>query len=274
MQYDFNTNSNIILGILPKIIPKLGELDHCIPGPNQNWAENSSEVRDAYDNYVDTMFSKLGSKDVRECWLCKWKNVTYPIFTQGNSVAYQSFFDNFPDIWAKVSKSQFFTTAIITFHNGKEIWNPASSISPETVDAEKDYLQKTTAALWKEYTDKISKLYGPQGLMQNETLTDADGNVSDNSAYLPMATTGLNMTRDLVQKAEDNDIAIKEYRDAIVQNNANIYKLKNIKDKINTIIDAAKSRREAQRKIDGLPPTKKICLDNERITYVINDEIK
>lgn len=170
MQYDFNTHSKENLTILPKVIPKLGELDYCIPGPNQNWSNNSTEIKEAFSNYVDSIYTKSGERKVCD-FLCITKHtVTYPVLSMPNPGQYKTYFDNWPDLWAKITRSELYTTAIVTLNNGKGSWQPDWQINPDTVDAEKDYIQKAVDALWKEYGDKVSALYGPQGLIDRKSV--------------------------------------------------------------------------------------------------------
>lgn len=267
MQYDFNTISTQALEVLPQVIPKIGELDYCIPGPNLNWANNSTDVKDAFSSYIDQI--GVRDKPVKVCdkWnLCATQHTEHRNgMYLGDPTFYKAFFDNLPEFWNRISESQLFTTPVTI----------GTEIDPSVVDDERQYITNATNSLWNEYTQKVNALYGPQGLMQNPILQDAGGNtLGDNQAYLPMATTGLSMTKNIVEQADTIDTDIKNYQEEVVQNNANIYKLNSIKKRMNEIIADAQRRRATKRNADGLPIIKKICLDNEKVTYVVNDVIK
>ncbi len=267
MQHDFNTTAQTAIKILPQVSPVLGELDYCIPGPNSNWTENSNDTKDAFSNYVDSIYTKDATRMVCDKLnLCITKHTEhFSILSIAPPIQYQSYFSSLPDLWAKITKSELFNTVI----------KPNEEILPEVTDAEKEYIKKATDNLWSEYTQKINSVYGPnQSGMQSELLTDNVGEVSPNPKYLKMATTGLVMTRNMVQQIDDLDTSTKQYQDDIAVNNANIYKLNVIKDKINAIVSVAQIRRANRRNTDHLSKLPQICLDNEKITWVDNDILK
>ena len=45
MQEDYAAAATDILTILPSIMPQMGKLDYCIPGPNPSWKINASKAQ-------------------------------------------------------------------------------------------------------------------------------------------------------------------------------------------------------------------------------------
>jgi hypothetical protein len=185
IQYDYIKSAKESQLALDKVVPSIGKLDYCIPGPNPNWRTNSLESIDSYLSSIDT--------------------VTTP------------------------------------------------PIEPSTID---DQLT--------EYGNGVEAVYGASSPMQT----------SANSSYLAMATTGLDITKDLVETSEGVTEAKDEYRNLIAESNTNMDKLKVIKDKVNVIIVAAQNRRTTARASAGLPVIRASCLATEKVTYMDNGVIR
>jgi hypothetical protein len=52
-QQDYLDNLKKLKALLPNIIPALGKLDYCIPGPNENWESNSQDAIATYLSSLD-----------------------------------------------------------------------------------------------------------------------------------------------------------------------------------------------------------------------------
>jgi len=89
-----------------------------------------------------------------------------------------------------------------------------------------------------------------------------------------MAQAGLDLTKNIVTDSQNISDALKSNDANIAQANAVIYRLSIIKDKVNVIISAAQARRKAKRIADGLTEFPKICLDNEKVTYIEDGILK
>jgi hypothetical protein len=115
-----------------------------------------------------------------------------------------------------------------------------------------------------DYTNTVEKTYGDGSPLQTPS----------NAAYLKMSRDGLLLTANL---AADNDTAGEAsdaYKSGITETKVNLAKLVVIKNKVNSIIAAAQARRAAERVKNKLPAIKTACLDSERVTYVVDGEIK
>ena len=64
LQDDYTTKANQNLEQFKKVMPDLGELDYCIPGPNPNWEQNSQDV---YMDLQTRSQQKEGSSTFADC---------------------------------------------------------------------------------------------------------------------------------------------------------------------------------------------------------------
>jgi hypothetical protein len=190
-EQDFIDSTKKYQSVITNIMPALGQLDYCIPGPNPSWQDSATTAE----------------QDV---------------------------------------------------------------INNQTVDEETDYWTGVAGDLMSEYSQRIDTLYGPSSPMQTETLPSGNPNPS----YLKMSPAGLALTTDIPTYAGTVDQAKTDSQVALAQANSDIAKLNTIKDKVNQIIAAAQKRRDTQRKKDGLPAFKQVCLDAEKVTYVANGVLK
>jgi hypothetical protein len=61
-QIDFIALAKQNLELFKKIMPALGQLDYCIPGPNPNWESNSQIIDMGLQTYVDPLHSDWGNR--------------------------------------------------------------------------------------------------------------------------------------------------------------------------------------------------------------------
>lgn len=281
VQEDYKMAAQQALNSITPVMPALGELDYCIPGPNPNWQSNSQDTETAFENYMDGM--TISNLEDNAKW---WKNlinswtsfVSFGIsdlFGKGGSwieppqkdgTLYNNYKEKFEGsgLWDEVLKSQF-----IALKEKPGLWSTLVD-SREKADAELIQKIDNTASYinesYDEYHNKIRKIYGDASSMQTEFITTED-KTEINSDYLPMASTGLNITKNMVSKNDDLIIATKEYKDGMVQANSNIYKLKQIQTEVDKIIATAQKRRDDELKTLGITIPEK-CKDTENIDYV------
>ena len=73
IQQDYVVAANEILKVLPNVMPKLGELDYCLPGPNPNYKSNSTDAQSAYQAWIGSMY--VGPRDSnRDEWRIDHEN--------------------------------------------------------------------------------------------------------------------------------------------------------------------------------------------------------
>ena len=58
VQYDYIDAATQILQVLPSVMPKLGELDYCLPGPNPSYKANSTtaDAQTAFQTWIDSSY--------------------------------------------------------------------------------------------------------------------------------------------------------------------------------------------------------------------------
>ena len=54
IEHDYIKAAKESVLVLDKVVPAIGKLDYCIPGPNPNWKTNSLDAVDAYLNTLDS----------------------------------------------------------------------------------------------------------------------------------------------------------------------------------------------------------------------------
>jgi hypothetical protein len=190
-QQDYVDTTKQYLSVVGNILPALGKLDYCIPGPNPSWQDTA-------------------------------------------------------------------TTAEQTL------------LSQQTTPEEMGYWGNVASNLMTEYSQRIDALYGTSSPMQTATLPDG----SNNPSYLPMSADGLSLTSNISGYADSVSQAQTDSQSILTQSSSDIAKLNAIKDQVNVIIAAAQKRRAAERVQNGLPAFKQVCLDAEKVTYIVNGQKK
>jgi len=269
--YITEVNASLAVASRATIMPLLGELDYCIPGPNPNWETNSG-AKDAYLSYLDGINVTERSQTVGGFTLRLFAgvvgasgldpakgNINLPDFTD---------YSNLVTAWDELKNGPFF----------QGLFNGFSNIYDNSVEAAQSHVDKVVGdtkndlgTMEADYTEKINATYGTNSPMLTELLVDKNtGNVTENSAYLPMAQAGLAITKDI--KAYDQGLfdAETEYQTRINEARANSYELKKISDSVDAIIKAAQARRDAARAASGAPAITAECKASEVINFSSN----
>ena len=263
IQKDYIVAAKELLANLPAIMPKIGELDYCIPGPNPNWQGNSADAYSTFSDYAYSLTSqyKAGS-------LLKRDSQQYTIAQPG-----QDAYDNYKKIFDGTNTF----SGTIDVQNTRESAVSGTGTTPESVVTKTepwiDLIQLSSTGTYKNNTSigKIAdyvgtlltnisnnlqafntqygliteSIYGSTGLMQKQFIEREDtSELTPNPAWLPMASDGLNITKNIVNYDTDISTTAQGYRDDIIQANANISKLNVIKDQVSVIIKAAQKRRD------------------------------
>lgn len=63
IQSDYIVAAKEMLQFLPSIMPKLGELDYCLPGPNPSYQTNSADAQTAYLEWVGSITTSISGKN-------------------------------------------------------------------------------------------------------------------------------------------------------------------------------------------------------------------
>ena len=299
-QKDYIVAAKELLSNLPGVMPALGELDYCIPGPNPNWEVNSS---DAYSTFSDYSYSlntnyipgTTTTRDSTTSMIAKPGQPEYDnyknIFDGTNifSGAYQQYWNG----TSKTTKAGGMTGIITGLFLGGPVGGFIGGLTGlgmghDTISTGKDSSSNivTQTQPWialdnlgtigkykngmsedkitndvnelltrigndlqdffKKYAIAIEATYGASSLMQKQFLEQENVPVLiPNTAWLPMASDGLNITKDITNYAHDINQTIEDTKDNIITANSNITKMDAIKKQVSLIIKDAQTRRNA-----------------------------
>lgn len=292
IQQDYVVAGKEMLKVLPGVMPALGELDYCLPGPNPSYKVNSSLAQSAYSDWINSSY--VGPTD------SSGERFGVKMDREGDP-SYESFHKTYQNgnIWNSVMSEKI---GIMKFNNetasvsNKDIlsifsnicngktsesfssdvngYSSASSIlshsdgyncSGNYTYAKNGNLNNTQAGnldfknRFKEYLSdylnnflpnkfyevfdqKMNSLYFKK--MTNRYIEKENEPVRTlNPAYIPMAESGFEFTKNIVNYSEDVIKAQNDYADAISQTKTNLAKLEPIRERVSEIIKAAQDRR-------------------------------
>lgn len=283
IQKDYVVAAKQILMALPIVMPQIGELDYCIPGPNPTWSGISADTSALFADFGGSITAefKKGS-------LFKRKSNTYSIATFGDP-QFDDYFNVFKltdyNWWQQVTQTDFWNRLQAYGHVGTVKGSQSKLDNFQSgVDNLLEKINTDTKIFYDVYAQYIDKEYGPNSLMQTEFfLNEATSDKIPNPAWLPMASEGLDITKNIVAYNDDIINTANDYKDSIIKADANVSKLSEIKDKVGAIIRAAQARRDEkllailkQEAIDTNGPILtaaqykekyKNCLAEEQIVY-------
>jgi len=246
IQKDFVVAAKELLMNLPGIMPKIGELDYCIPGPNPMWNIGSSETSTLFSDYANSITAEF-----KKGKLFRRKSNTYSIAKAGDP-EYDDYYNVFKDTsykwWENVTKTDYWNR-LLAYGNMGTVKGSAAKLDriQKGID---DYLEKigTDTKVFNDvYNTYIEKVYGATSPMQTEFLQREDiPDLIPNPVWLPMASEGLAITKNIVAYNDDIITTADGYKDAIIDANSNVSKLNQIKSEVSAIIKAAQTRRDAK----------------------------
>ncbi len=138
VQYDYIKLLKDAQVVLDKVVPTIGKLDYCIPGPNPNWFTNSTDVIDEYSGTV----SLYAENEKQKIML---REMIADLYYQGNELGENLVTQELLDALKKAEEG---------------------SLVPPPIKLED--IQKTVNA----YELEVSKTYGPDSPMQTQSLTN------------------------------------------------------------------------------------------------------
>ena len=263
IQKDYIVASKELLANMPNIMPKIGELEYCIPGPNPNWQANSSDAYGAFSDYAYSLTSNYQAGG-----FLKRDTIDYQISQPG-----QTAYDNYKKLFTgtnifsgslgtnaretpgigTVPSTYQFVTSTPTWLNLNSIATvgpikqnrSANEIATDVNDL-LTKIGKNLEAFNTEYALLTGSIYGANGIMQKQFIErENTPDLIPNTGWLPMASDGLNITKDIINYASDIKDSTTKYQDDIIQANSNIAKLDAIKKQVSLIIKDAQTRRNA-----------------------------
>lgn len=269
IQQDYIVAAKEINKVLPNVMTNLGKLDYCIPGPNPSYQTNSTEAQSAYQDWVGSMY--VGPKDAdRTHWTMDHENdQTY--------INFKNIFNDNINVWKSISES---SSIWLLHHFGRNdgTANQDSSHScasdnnlggdhcqnyfygsangtdtshldnrQKLMDVNLNYTNNNLFPNFYEIFDAMmNKLYFKNMTTKYLEYENKDLNTETdkNPAYIPMAESGLDLTKNIKYYGDDTAKAVKDYTDAIAQAKINVAKLEPIKSDVSKIIIAAQKRRD------------------------------
>ncbi|MFA5773492.1 MAG: hypothetical protein WC908_02355 [Candidatus Paceibacterota bacterium] len=274
IQQDYIVAATEILKVLPSVMTKLGELDYCIPGPNPSYLTNSTDAQSAYQDWVGSLY--VGPIDAaRQVY-----TIDHPGERTYDNLA--NIFTDSPSVWKTIKNSMDFL--LENFDSYKYITGNIFSGSNKKqkivdkkrnlMDVNMDYANSSLFQNFYENFDKMmNKLYfNNMTSMYNEyenrsiTLPTTNSTGDKNLGYIPMAESGLDLTKNIMYYAEDIAKVTQEYSDDIAIAKVNIAKLEPIKAEVSKIIKDAQDRRD-KRLLEIV--NKEMC--NENYTKCMQD---
>lgn len=254
IQKDYIVAAKEMLSILPSVMPAIGELDYCIPGPNQGWQANTGEAENTFMEYVSgltTNYTPPGG------FLGKREYVTI-VSPEPESDIYKNYKKIFEgtsisSVWNMVTnsapfKSIVYAPKINSKWKGKKLGYSRGEMAIALVLDIKDKISRDLDSFKTEYAKTVASLFGPESPMQRQYLEREDTYaLTPNPSYLAMSSEGLNITKDIVSYNDKTSELIGQYKSDIIDANTNIKKLELIKDQVSAIIVAAQKRRDENR---------------------------
>jgi hypothetical protein len=266
VQKDYIVAATESLQFLPNVMPKLGELDYCIPGPNPNYKSNVGDNESLYTDWVGTMVGTYNQGGFLER-----DSTKFTISRPGDKEyeAWKNIFKDNPKVWSWLAKGQeddknkphLYYGWPLGLNTGNEIHNNNEEGKIQTwVD---NYLYMVNNYMFNNFYEVFDKMMNTtyfSNMTREYNETEDSTTRTLNSSYIPMAEEGLSLTRDIVAYDEDITAVMNQYRSDISQAKANIGKLEAIKKQVSIIIKTAQDRRDANLVKILEEETKRKCL--------------
>ena len=289
LQEDYSVVAKEILATLPKIMPMIGELDYCIPGPNPNWQLITGGNSEPFFEIISSINSDYSSGGT-----LVQKEAEYYFPQEGQELYnnYQNVFrdldKNLTDFWnSKVTQTfkwaemKAFSSVLglKTDENKEKVEEQASLIISDTA--------KAVSTFTTSYAEIIDKYYGKNSSFWREFNSREDTAVlTKNPGYLPMISAGSKITGNIFAYNDEVTELTENYKKEIINAEANVYKLNEIKNEVSKIVVAAQNRRANKmvgkiKEEEGLTnftiqdfeERYKDCLAQENINYYDDLEI-
>jgi hypothetical protein len=243
IQQDYKVAAKQLLQNLPMVMPKLGELDYCIPGPNIGWPKNYGDASSAFTDFAYSLSStyKPGS------WFLARDASVFEIAGPGNPVyeGYKKVFDNTPSVWQKVQQTQTWININSLGDIGSVKKDKIEENFKDIINKELENISKNLMSFREKYDEFIGGVYGKDGLIQTQFFYREDQEEPiENTAYLESARVATPILENIYQYDEDIKTLSEEFKENIINTDANLYKLQKIKDDVSKIILAAQARRD------------------------------
>jgi hypothetical protein len=234
IQKDYSVATKELLKKLPGIMPKIGELDYCIPGPNENILITSRETSQAF---LDLAGSTTGMPDDNEA--------TYTKYYLDNE-AYQNYIKYIPQTLIQTIKTLTPVLSLLQFETHgatDESW--AIRKLDENISDVAKTINKDIQNFYDAYFSRV--IVDFYGKMKSQFITNENTSaITENPKYLPMINAGIAITKNMIQYDEEISSSAENYLGSIVQAEENTVKLTAIKAQVSKIINDAQKRRDSK----------------------------
>ena len=264
LQEDYAAAATDILTILPSIMPQMGELDYCIPGPNPSWKINASKAQVPLIEIAASVNSDYTSSGTRIERESSWKY----FFPDKEHELYINYQNNFLDLdgnlvferfrgvvggvendggtfkWLELKIPSRFQ---IDKRQDKQLtdkWSASERRADRLVNSLTGNIAKEARVFYEKYEEIINKNFGKDSIFWQEFIEyEHTAQLKENPAFIPMIKAGSEITSGMLFYDEEIKEATKKYEDGIREASSNIYKLSEIKNEVSEIIEAAQKRR-------------------------------
>lgn len=295
-QKDYIIASKEILKKLPAIMPKLGELDYCIPGPNPNLENNTINELVSFLDFSESLNSlyKEGKTFVRDSTtfsIAQPGHTAYDnykkFFAPINPPIYNDYRKLFPStdqsLWTSIQRTSRWQELQYLGSLGVTKKNRAEDRISDAIDAILNLISQDTRQFYQKYTEEVfNNVYEimQKPFLQKENIEQ----LIPNTSYVPMINDGYNYTSNLYSQEEEIYDTTQDYIASIIESQSNIAKLKKILSGVSKIIKAAQERRDANllEQINAIDQNMTVaqykaeyseCLNEEDILYYNENDI-
>ncbi len=264
-QEDYVLAVKDILKVLPGIMPKLGKLDYCLPGPNPSYKANSTDAQGAYQDWVGS--ASVGTIDSSG-------NRFGPKIDDAGSRTYDNlhniYYEN-PGVWTKILDSMQFLLYAFShicdagesslsecgsyFYGGldnfyrRQHFDAKQAVQEVNLDYTDNHIFQNFYEVFDRMMNRIyfNNITQKYLLHEDRDLILPPTIPNDlNPDYVPMAQEGYDLTKDIVTYATDTQQSILDYTNSMKQAQINVAKLQPIKDEVGAIIKDAQDARNAR----------------------------
>ncbi|HCY26218.1 TPA: hypothetical protein DIC38_00840 [Candidatus Nomurabacteria bacterium] len=250
IQQDYLVVAKELLKILPGVMPALGELDYCIPGPNPNWEINMSDNSVAFFDFVSELKTTYKQADD---WFEKdsvditWagEDANSDAYKNYRSIFANSYLSGWKDNWTSWSLAM--NTKIMNYidvlANGED-WTGEKGVAEaeEEIGELISNIVESFSMFKDEYGKTISDTYGT--IQQEYFLNEKTNTKTPNNAYIPMAKEGLTLTKKITDYNNEVSDSIQDLKNTMGETDSTISKLEKIRSEVGKIIKAAQDRRD------------------------------
>lgn len=283
IQKDYVLATREILKVLPGVMPKIGELDYCIPGPNPNFIINTTDTASAFTEYANTLsgmyqagfFNSKGQLDIT---LAKPGSIFYDNYEKSvdnntlfrniqNTVIFK-ILNNFKNIINEINKESSSGNFLGSIAEYLSSWINGTTKKVEVTPIISGFLETINNqqnSFYATYKEKIKNIYETM-----ENLYKEKENIygqEKNTDYIPMIEEGYSVTKNMLSTSEKINENTLVYKEDIIKTESNISKLDLIKKEMDSIIKTAQNRRNEKIKNIVIPMIKKeYALSNPNMT--------